>query len=684
VAQTTCLKSREWESRYSTSSDDLVRDFYNPALDRSVLYDRAVGYFRSSFYSVAGAATASFALRGGRIRMLCSPELTAEDADAIKRGLALRDVIGRSARRELDRILEHPLSTRAVETLAALVADGAMEIRFGVRDKGRGIFHDKVGVFTDADKDALSFCGSINETWQAWHPFGNHESFEVFRSWVSADEDRVADHVDYFQQLWDGKAEGVEVYEAPRAFQERLLTYAPQTGRALTQIDTPGVRPRPLLDHQALAIENWHAAGGRGILQHATGSGKTITALHAIRDWLAEGKPALVLVPSILLLEQWFAEAEREIGVLEPNILRAGGGHDGWRSGNLLEVFTEPGEAPRLTIQTASAPGFVDRIRGGDHLLIVADEVHRLGSPTAQAALQIPSGPRLGLSATPKRSGDPDGTAAILSYFGPIVEPVVTLADAIAAGRLCPYEYHVHLVSLSADETDEYQALTTKIGQAFGAAETPSGGSSYLQHLLIQRARLIKTAAAKTPAAAAIVVEGFLENQHWLVYCDNQAQVRDVLEILRAARIDAFEYHTGMTGDRDATMQRFRGFGGVLVAIRCLDEGVDLPEVTHAVIVASSQNTREFIQRRGRVLRAAPGKRLAIVHDLLVTPPTYTGERERSPFASLAEAELARAATFAQDAVNASTRVRLAGLCMEWNIDLERLLDEGEESDDAT
>lgn len=673
LAQPDGLRAYDWASRYSTSRDDLIGSFYKPAIERSSRYDRAVGYFRSSFFSIAGGPTAAFALRGGIIRLLCSPELTADDAAAVKRGLELRDAIDEAARRELERILEYPLARPAVELLAALVAEGALEIRFGVREDGSGIFHDKVGVFTDATGDALSFSGSVNETWQGWHPLGNHESFEVFKSWSRLDGARVADHITYFTGLWEGTAKGLAVYEAPYAFREQLVRLAETVkGGLRTATGRAGPSPRRLFDHQLLAIQNWEAAGCRGILQHATGSGKTLTALHAVRDWLAQSGPALVIVPSTLLLEQWYAEAERELALLEPSILLVGGGHDEWRRGALLRMHSEPGSAARLTIatiQTASSRRFIDAVRGGDHLLLVADEVHRLGSDKFRAVFEIPSGAALGLSATPVRGGDEEGTAAISAYFGNVVPPVFELRDAIAAGRLCPYEYYVRLVDLMESEADEYRELTVRIGQVYATAGVDAGMRRYLEYLLIRRSRIVKQAYAKSAAAAEIVARDFQDGQHWLVYCDDQNQLRRVRELMRADGIDAFEYHSNMAGDRDATMHNFRSFGGVLVAIRCLDEGVDIPEVTHAVILASSKNTREFIQRRGRVLRTAPRKRLAVIHDLLVRPPVTRDDKDKRAFTSIAEAEVARAAEFARDAVNVATRTLLAGLCIEWDID---------------
>lgn len=675
VRQAEGLRSYEWAPRYSTSRDDLIATFYRPVMERSATYDRAVGFFRSSFYTIAGSATASFALRGGRIRLLCSPDLTEEDALAIERGLSMRETVDRAAQRELSRILEHPLAQPAAQLLAALVAERALEIRFAIRRGHAGMFHDKVGIFVDSQGNSLSFSGSINETWRAWHPLGNHESFEVFTSW-GVDYQRVIDHAEFFEQAWVGRLPGVKTYPASDAFREKLVTRAAkqEPRRVVASVANEVQPPRSLFDHQLQAIENWDAAEGRGILQHATGSGKTLTALHAIRDWIAEGRPALVIVPSTLLLEQWYAEAKRELAQLDPNILLVGGGHNEWRKGLLLPTYTENGDAPRLTIatvQTACTERFIGSVRGGKHLMMVADEVHTVGSSKFRNVLEIQSGPRLGLSATPVRMRDEEGTAAIVGYFGPVVPPIVTIHDAIAAGRLCQYQYDVHVVQLTEDEVEEYKDLTAKLGAALGAAG--GQGGSYVDYLAIQRARVVKRAEAKIPVASATVLRRYHEGEHWLVYCDNQQQVQLILRSLREANVDAFEYHTSMRGDRDATMDRFRRFGGVLVAIRCLDEGVDIPEVTHAVIVASSKNSREFIQRRGRVLRTSPGKHFAYIDDLLVQPPAADPEAEKSPFASLAEAEIARAVTFAKDASNAAIRTRLAGLCIEWGIDQDQL-----------
>jgi superfamily II DNA or RNA helicase len=678
------LNSHRWRPRYATSREDLVAEFFAPALDRAMRYDRAVGYFRSSFYSLTGTATARFALRGGMARLLCAPELTEDDERAIQRGVDAREVLTSSLRLEIERILIYPTATKPLELLANLIALGTLEVRFALWNDQSGLFHDKVGIFRDNTDDAISFSGSVNETWRAWHPLGNHESFEVFKSWDS-DNERVVAHQRYFDSLWDGTEPRVRIYTAPEAFTEGVLKYAaadPEEGlRATQRIEKRP--PRRLFDHQNAVLRDWEHRGYRGIIDHATGSGKTLTALNAVRDWIATGKPALVVVPSHLLLEQWRDEAAKELDEVDPTVVLAGGGHSQWRRHSLLRLNTQADGPPRLTIatvQTASTREFLGRVDDGPHLLVVADEVHRLGSREFRAVMTIEAGGRLGLSATPGRAGDTDGTAAIEEYFGAPLDPRFTLRDGIEAGRLCRYEYFVHLVNLDEDEMVDWQDLSGQIAEAYARekADASLESSHRLKFLLIQRSRIAKQARAKIGVAAKIVVDNYRDGQHWLLYCDDQKQMRALMTVLRKRGVDALEYHSAMEGDRDATLNRYRRVGGALVAIRCLDEGVDIPSITHAVILASSRNPREFIQRRGRVLRLAEGKFSAVIHDLLVVPPDRGDARQLD---GLLRAEMARAREFAGDALNRSTETFLDGLCIKWKIDPDELRHIGIEED---
>jgi superfamily II DNA or RNA helicase len=299
------------------------------------------------------------------------------------------------------------------------------------------------------------------------------------------------------------------------------------------------------------------------------------------------------------------------------------------------------------------------------------DEVHRAGSDQFRAMLGLKSGPRLGLSATPERAGDPGGTNKIFTYFCGIVPPTFTLSDAIQSRVLTPYSYRPYTVTLTDQETEDWQRLTARISQLYarsqGEKDPPIGLSvdSRLKHLLIERARIAKTATGKTPLAVKIVAEHFAPGQRWLVYCDSLAQLNQIRQALRAEGIDSLEYHYQMTGDQQATLLSFEVNGGVLVSVKCLDEGVDIPNATHALILASSRNPREFIQRRGRVLRRAPNKPLAHIIDVLVVPAEEGGGNADPFFVG----ELVRALEFAQGAIGQTAITDVQRVALRFGVD---------------
>jgi superfamily II DNA or RNA helicase len=195
--------------------------------------------------------------------------------------------------------------------------------------------------------------------------------------------------------------------------------------------------------------------------------------------------------------------------------------------------------------------------------------------------------------------------------------------------------------------------------------------------LLILRARIARGAAAKAPTAARVVHENARPGEHWLVYCDDINQLELVRAEIAHFGIASMPYYADMASDRPATLDRFSREGGVLVSIKCLDEGVDIPVVSHALIVASSRNPREFIQRRGRVLRTHPGKSFAVVHDLVVEPPDPASD----DFRSLVLGELARAHEFATHALNPSAALAIQALAIDWDLDPDELFSTGFEED---
>lgn len=686
------LQSLDLEVQYRTGDKDPVENFYRPCMSQSIQYDRAVGYFRSSVYLIVGDETVEFAKRGGKIRLICSPSLAKEDIEVINASYEARDrKLGQVLESEIESLLSIDDSEYRTKVLATLITNRALDIKIAYRPDAYGLYHEKTGVFSDEQGNRVTFVGSSNETWNAWHYLGNHESIEVFCSWKSQqDKERTDRHEEYFSNLWNGLVHGVSTVDFPLAAEKKILEISlggiddidvKKIPKRKTDTSTGKRKPLP---HQVEGIESWKRAGKRGILEHATGSGKTFTAITAMKEHLNEGKPVLVLVPSQLLLEQWACEIEEEIP--DVVLLLAGAGHDRWKQRNRLRSITAAvtSEAKRVvvaTMQTAATDTFIEAISDGVHLMVVADEVHQSGSPFNSKAYKINAGARLGLSATPTRYGDPEGTHRMLDYFGGLIPPKVTLNDAIKSGRLVEYEYFPHPTYLTADESEEWKRLTLQIIREMSSSKDHEGKSALsdkAKMLLIRRSRIAKKAINKVALAQKVISECYDDGSRWLIYCEDQEQVRQVMEVLRDEGFTPVEYHTSMEGDREATLDWFKTFGGILVSIKCLDEGVDIPTIDHALILASSQNPRQFIQRRGRVLRKAPDKYLARIHDSIVVPISLDEEPQQL---ALLKSEFVRAIEFAEGAINRGAAAELRRIAGQLGFDPDEAIEEGMEEE---
>jgi superfamily II DNA or RNA helicase len=684
----------EFSTEYRKGQEDLVKEFYIPCLSRAYAYDRAVGYFRSSALLMIKAEILEFAKRNGRMRLVCGVEVTKEDLAALEEGHERRkDRLARLAEQELDQMLSMEENWDQTKILSTLVALEVIDVRIAVLPSSYGEFHDKLGMFRDSEGNMVTFKGSANETWRGWHEKGNHESFDVFCSWMDErDKTRTQKHEESFELLWNGKANQVNVYPIPEAAKNRLISFASNSLEQLERelerdkSDQPSIRRTPRA-HQIAALKGWKEADCKGLFEHATGSGKTFTALIAIKEHVDQGKPAIVLVPSQLLLKQWEEEVAYEIP--KANLLLVGGGNIEWRKKSLVRHFTAPDSelGARIiigTMQTCRKTDFRKQIQGGEHLLVVMDEVHQVGSTENSDSLTIDAAKRLGLSATPRRYGDPAGTDKIFDYFGGVIEPPFTLRDAIDSECLVPYQYYPKDIYLTLDESEDWARLSRKLREEIARA-TPSGAkkpifSEKAKLLTIRRSRIAKKATNKIGLASDILQEHYQKGERWLIYCEDQDQLREVKQLVQALDFDVNEYHTAMTGSKEETLDWFKTIGGILVAIGCLDEGVDIPQVSHALILASSQNPRQFIQRRGRVLRRSAGKHLANIFDVLVVPPHVDDAPDQAP---LLEAELTRAIEFGDMAINKSASAELRSIAIKAGLDPIKLSYYGEESDNS-
>lgn len=633
--------------------------------------------------------------------------LAGADIQALDAGYSARvdQILAARLLEEVRGVLRDEVLSEPARVLAALVARGVLELQIAVlretdvrAAQGR-IFHDKLGIFRDDAGNTVIFKGSMNETWKRLAADGNLESVDVAASWMGArDLERTRSEEQYFSELWTNRYPTLTVRPFPDVARKELVqAAAPDCDAAIEELlnnksrgSSPDTRGRTLRPHQAAGLASWVANDRRGILEFATGSGKTFTAITAIRDTLQQHKDVvIVIVPDQVLFAQWHKELTETTADFQPLILRAGAGHNAWREN--LGMWTAPGERARIvlvTVQTAASDDFRQRLTAGNHLMLVADEVHRLGSPWNRNLLdERLFGARLGLSATPERAGDPVGTAALLDYFRDILEPRYTLDDAVRDGVLTRYFYRPHPVQLTDQELAQWQALSAELARLNGRAARENAAPDLqerIKRLLIRRARIVKHADAKIPLALDVLRGEYRRGQRWIVYCEDLAQLNIVSQALLAAGIQNLPFHSKMEGDRVETLRWLDVRGGVLVAIKCLDEGVDIPSVTHALILASSKNPREFIQRRGRVLRTASNKALAYVHDAIVSPPPrLPGDQDAGPD-PIAAGELARAVNFALGADNPASAADLQQIAIDAGIDWRSLINTGvEDTDDA-
>lgn len=701
------LNDLSLQSEYRSDRGDLVQDFYIPCLKNSMLYSRAVGFFSStSMASVAGGLLALIQ-SGGRMRLIASPCLSAEDAEAIALGLKQReDVITQRLIREIDQEFEQVIQDR-LACLAWLLSHNLLEIKLAVRKdiRNRGIYHEKLGIFEDKAGNIVAFTGSANESASAL--LDNFECIDVFCSWDEGVRERTLSKAENFRRLWENETPMLEILDFPEAakrsllrlrsdkfptdeFMKRNTVMAEPKSDYISTITTPthGIPILPanleLRDYQKQAIANWFKNSGRGTLKMATGSGKTITALAIATELYQKiGLQVLLIVcPYRHLVIQWARECQK-FG-LEP-ILAFESVHN-WQDRLSTQIYNvRSGNQKFLTIITTNATligqGLQSQLRYlPERTLIVGDEAHNLGAKRLVESLPRNVGLRLALSATPERYFDDQGTEAIFDYFGSVLQPEFTLADAIRAGALVHYLYYPILVELTESETEKYADLTKKIGRAI-AFDGDRDDNEMVAALLMQRARLLGAAANKLVALRELMQQR-LDTSHTLIYCgdgsvedqvteESTRQLDAVAQLLGSElgyRVNTYTAETSLEDRENLRLLFESGELQGLVAIRCLDEGVDIPAIQTAIMLASSSNPRQFIQRRGRILRSQSHKKRATLFDMIVLPPDL-GRETIDVERNLLKKELQRFVEFANLADNGGeARLKLLDLQQHYGL----------------
>jgi superfamily II DNA or RNA helicase len=686
------LKDLDIQDEYRSDRCNLINDFYLPCLQNSTVYSRAVGFFSSTSIAAAARGLTALIKTGGRMRLIVSPCLSEEDVEAIAAGMRRREeVLAGTILQELEKEFAQIVKDR-LACLAWLLSQGLLEIKLAVAKKihDRGIYHEKLGIFIDAKDNIVAFTGSANES--ATGLIDNFECLDVFCSWKSGERERAIRKAENFQQLWNNKTSNVEVMSFPEAAARSLLRLRPDrhpeqepeiksvkkssvVAEAIGNYNIHSNESSPhepeitktfnnflkveLRPRQVDALNAWESANRKGILAMATGAGKTITGLACAAS--AENLDLIFIgAPTNEIVQQWVNELATRTTFGLPIV--ATGKADLWMEPLFRKLrLIQSGYMSRhqLPIVVVGSYGELSKSPianliadvGGlpQHSLLIADEVHATGAAVNRRILREDFQYRLGLSATPIRPYDEEGTELVLEYFGGVVYEF-TLEQAIAAGILCEYEYHVYVTQLTPEEYVKYQDLSAKMGRLLNGDNEDT--IAKVERLAIQRSRIVKSADTKLAVLSQILIDH--PPRRGMIYCADLAQATTVSGLL-AKRGFRVSRYSSEDADRQLLLSEFLGGNlDALVAIKCLDEGVDIPEADLAVILASDTSERQFIQRRGRVLRAAPKKSLARVIDVVVVPPLEDS-------AELIDSEIRRVIHFAKAARNRASLITKLG-----------------------
>ncbi len=725
------LRDIEYKIVYSSGEDEPI-EFFVDSLMESKTFDLGLGFFSSSGFRALSMGFAYFINRGGKMRIIINDVLSPEDKEAILKGYTVPagELLEEKIIADLTKFYEvlSGHDRHFFNCISWMIAADKVEFKAIVPvGSSVGIAHQKFGLFKDDNKTVVAFSGSANFSSNAL--FNNIETLSCYRSWIgeASESARITYFENLFEKLWSGKSDNVKIIPLekvktairdnfPVNSLEELINeesnliqsvkknnvLSPALDYKLSEVvrkikgenNNPkfpkGYKPH---QYQIDALDNWIKEGYVGFFEMATGTGKTITSLNcALTLFEQEGKlRLLILVPSLSLADQWSDEAE---SFNFKNIIIANSKNNRWAENILSELNKSLMLNNSFVIITTYATFALDKFQSvisrlGDDVLFVADEAHNFGTKRLIELYPHKFRRRIGLSATPKRHFDEEGTRAILGFFNSLEKPTFKLdmKEAIEKGFLCEYFYYPKMVSLTKPELEEYKEISKKLLRYFDSKSGRFSDNPIVTTLLLQRKRIIHKAENKKDCLRGClkeIVELKGEIKYTLVYVpegsDDSIDEFDKRLIDEYSNIVSNEFNVsqhqfiGETDQRGDILSRFsNGRLQVLTAMKCLDEGVDVKRTEIAVFCSSTGNPRQFIQRRGRILRLHKEKKNATIYDMIVVPniSEFKGEASISMEKSILRSELRRVYEFASLANNKYQSLKtLEGVAEEFNLDI--------------
>lgn len=631
------LKRNQYLDIYRSTFNDFDNDFLNPSYAESISFDRGSGYFslKSLILSIDGLI--KFIRNGGNIRLICNPELSSDDIELIAHGVLIdekrttNDLLNNYSLEEITSDDEIKM-----DIISNLIENGRLKIKVAYMNDG--IYHEKFGIFTDKENEMVYFNGSANETKSAKKK--NFESFMVTESWESEKSRRsILNEKEYFEKLWNNEIddESLIVYDFPNALKEKIFKdykVSSTIEEAIRKYETnKDSKKKELYPFQEKAINEFVNNGYKHFYEMATGTGKTFTSIKTIEKVLKiEGKVfVMICVPQIDLQTQW-VRALTDEGF--ENILMLGGESDSKQTDEnitkaLIHWFSEDESIICVAVYDTFFAKVYDKCDNIDDLFVVFDEAHNLNFNQIK---KLPKNARmkLGLSATVERFNAAEEKAIIKYFTEDSIEPYYYgIEDAIENGFLSRYNYHPIYVRLSFDEYERYDAKTKAIGKylALKKDENDHTYDEQINRLRNERSLILKQSSVKLDKLEEMIGEYNFRNS--VVYCgqgkDEDDSIVDLVtsKLYLLGKYDVTQF-TSKTKDRKKVLYEFEhDYYDTLVAIKCFDEGVDVPKLDKIYIMASDASMRQTVQRRGRVLRKCKetGKTIANIYDMVVLPP---------------------------------------------------------------
>lgn len=612
-------------SYISFGDDNIAKSFLVPALKCTKTYKRSVGFFSSSVFKPIMDGIVGLVRNQGRIQLIASPNLSEEDIAAINSGYEQREKIIESAfTRNFMQEME-TFDDEKLNLLVELIARDILDIKIAVTDT-IGEYHDKLGILEDFDGNSVVFLGSANESLNGYQ--NNYEKVRVIKSWIDSDNESIIDEQSEFDSLWNGTNPFVKVYNYQQSAKENILKVI--TNRSNGQSSSK--EPIKLRDYQEQAINAWVKNGYHGFYVMATGTGKTWTAIFSAKEMLKEHQAMVVIcAPYKHLVRQWADDVEKAFP--QAKIIMVSSENPTWEQEITQEIIRKQYNPDNQiivisTIASFKMSRFMNAIqKSKEEKLLIVDEAHRFTDRNDE--LKETFQYMLGLSATPFSGSSAQPGMELMKFFGGQVFNL-PIENALERGFLVPYNYYPIFVQSTEDEEQRFKYHTQKILSCF--KNNRCINPDLLVKSLRNRLRVISMAEEKQNRIDEIL-NNIKENDHFVVYCgdgrlfdDNTGEeirhIQSIKRVLTAHGYKASQFTAQENmNDRMELVDAFnKGEISSLAAIRCLDEGINIPSIKSALILSSNDDYREFVQRRGRILRTYGTKEYANIYDVIVLP----------------------------------------------------------------